>query len=206
VNIKVGSAGNEVTVISNLLAGWLGGNLGSGFPSRWYGFPLAIPAGSRISATHRSVRLSTGVTCIIELLNEQEAGYWVGQGVECVGAATGSSRGTNVTPGTTSEGTLTSIGTSTYDWGYAFPIRVGNTDTTMNTSLSAWDLAAGSATSNLIDGMGDFLVESSSNEYSWPIGGRMGRFCHVPAGTTIYLRGQTSAVAEAQDCCVYGVY
>ena len=200
VNIKVGSAGSEQTVMSNLLAGWAAGIQAVPGPKR-YGFPLRIPAGSRISATHRSVRVSTGVRCMIALYGGGQGSHWTGTQVEAVGADTANSTGTYITPGGASEGTLTSLGTTTGEWGFVLPMVGGNTDTTMNVNFLAVDLASDGST--VIPGLEDFLLLTDSSECSAPLSG--GRYCHVPAGTTLNLRAQGSGTAEAMAFVCYGV-
>ena len=200
VNIKVGAAGSEVTIIENLFAGWVSGVNNY----RQYEFPIRIPAGSRISATHRSVRTSTTVACMIELFGGGDGLHWVGTGVESVGAATASSGGTSVTPGTTSEGTLTSIGTNTYDWGYILPWQSSNADTSLLASVMAFDIASGSTTGDLIPGLEDFFMTSNTGEFYCDT--TLGRYCHIPAGTTLYLRAQFGTTAEEKDWIIYGVY
>lgn len=201
VNIKVGAGGSEVDLIPNLLAGWAN-SLANNSGMRRYSFPLRIPAGSRLSGTHRSQRTAQGVRCLIELLGSDRAGHWTGTGVEAVGANTSVSSGTYVTPGTTSEGTLTSLGTTTQEWGFVQPMLGGNTDTTMNAGVLAIDL--GSSNSVVIPGLDDFFFWTSGNEYS--ANDSMGRFCYVPVGTTLHARGQFSGTAEAMAYVCYGVF
>jgi len=203
VNIKVGAGGSEVNLMSNLIAGWVNVVAGTTPAMRLYGFPLRIPAGTRISATHRSVRTSTGVTCMIELLGGGDGHHWVGQHVESVGAVTGSSRGTTVTPGSGAEGTLTSIGTTTYDWGFVLPASMGNVDTTLSGSISSADLARGSATTDLIPGLEDFVTEHGAGEIQTGVFG--GRYCHIPASSTLFLRSQDSTGIETKSHIIYGV-
>ena len=200
VNIKVGAAGSEQTIIENLFAGWVTG------PNNYiqYEFPIRIPAGSRISATHRSVRTATNVYCLIELYGGGDGLHWVGTGVESVGEATASSGGVAVTPGTTSEGTLTSMGTNTYDWGFVVPWASCNPDTTLIADILSFDLASGSTTGDLIPGLEDFFTTSNASEFY--VDSPLGRYCHIPAGTTLYLRSQFGGAAEAKDWIIYGVY
>jgi hypothetical protein len=141
---------------------------------------------------------------MIELLGGGAGMHWMGTRVEAVGAATASSRGTAVTAGDASEGTLTSIGTNTYDWGFVQPGIGGNvTDTTMVSGNLVCDLASGAATT--IPGLEQFQSYTNASEIANTIPGSGGRFCHVPASTTLYLRSQTAAAAEAQDWIIYGV-
>lgn len=205
VNIYTGAAGSEVVLIPNLLAGWA-------IPwdligvSKVYRFPLHVPAGTRLSGRHQSARTNTPVYCVIRLFGGAGYSNWCGTGVECVGAVTGSSSGTSVTAGGASEGTLTSIGTNTYEWGHVQPVLGGNvTDTTMNAGIIAADLASGSSTSNLIPGLEEFLFKTATAEYCGPAAAG-GRFARVPSSTTLYLRAQTSATEEAQDWCIYGCF
>jgi hypothetical protein len=197
VTIYIGAGGAEQVLIPTLLAGWV---TTLGTAPRKYGFPLRIPSGSRLSARHQSVRTSTNVTVMIELLSRNQ-GSWVGERVECVGANTATSGGTFLTPGTTSEGTLTSIATNTYDWGFVLPMNHGNTDTTMNFGIISVDVGSGAAT--VISGLEEFIMTASTSETSSNLS--QGRYCHVPASTTLHLRAQHSATAESCDWCIYGV-
>lgn len=202
VNIKTGAGGSEVTLLPNLLAGWVG-TPAQGFGQRHYGFPLFIPTGTRLSATHRSVGTSTTVRCMIELLGGGRSQHWTGTGVETIGADTATSSGTYVTPGGASEGTLTSMGTTAREWGFVQPMLAGNTNTTMNLGVLSIDLASDGST--VIDGLDEFLFESNSAEISFPWN-QGGRYCYVPTGTTLNLRAQTSASPEAMAFAVYGVF
>ena len=202
VNIKVGAAGSEQTIIPNLTA--CGAGTGGSQAMMGYSFPLRIPAGSRISATHRSVRTSVALYCLIELLGGGDGHHWVGTAVEDVGANTADSGGTAVTMGTTAEGTLTSIGTNTYDWGYIVPGIANNGDTATLANLHGWDIASGSSTTDLIPGLEDFLSHANASEFFMHY--IPGRYLHIPAGTTLYARGRTSGNAEDLDVILYGVY
>lgn len=205
LNIYVGANSAEQLLIPNLLAGWVAAVASANTGSvKRYGFPLCVPAGSRLSARHQSVRTSTNTYVIITLFGGN-LDHWTGTKVECVGAVTGSSRGTSVTPGSGSEGTLTSIGTNTFGWGYVQPMLGGNvTDTIMPNQVILADLASGSATSALLGGLEDFAFQGNQNEVACNVS--QGRYAMVPASTTLYLRGQVSGSADANDYCIYGVY
>jgi len=198
VSIKVGSAGNEVTVMENLLAGWVDNFTGT---TRRYGFPLRIPEGSRISATHRSVRTAVGVTCIIELIGGGAAPHWTGTKVESVGALTASSRGTQITPGTTSDGTFTNLATNVGEFGFVLPQVGGNTDVSEVGGLYTCDIGANGV---LLPGLEDFIFGANATEYWYPVNAN-GRFYYLPAGTDIEARLQASGTAEAKSVVLYGV-
>jgi hypothetical protein len=202
VNIKVGAVGSEQLLIPNLLAGWVSTEFSA--PARTYKFPLRIPAGSRISGTHRSARVNTGVTCQIKLFGGGEGMHWTGSAVEEVGAFTGDSGGTSVSPGQASDGTLTSLGTTAHDWGYVLPMVGGNVDTAEVGGAVAADL--GSSSSVAIPGLDEFYFSSSISEFFSNPQAIFGRFCFVPAGTTLHLRSQGSGAGDADDWVVYGVY
>lgn len=197
VNIKVGGAGSEVTVIENLLAGWR--NVLTEVDAQ-YGFPLRIPGGSRISATHRSVRVSPAVTCIIELIGGGAAPYWTGTKVESVGALTATSRGTQVTPGTTAEGTFTNLATNVGEFGYVLPMANGNADVSELGGIYTLDIGAAGV---LLPGLEDFMFRAWTNETWNPM--TPGRFYYLPAGTDIEARMQASGTAEVKSVILYGV-
>jgi hypothetical protein len=199
VNIKVGAAASEVTVIENLLAGWADSI--SGGASNRYGFPLRIPEGSRISATHRSVRTSAGVTCIIELIGGGAAPFWTGTRVESVGALTASSRGTQVTPGTTSDGTFTNLATNVGEFGFVLPRANGNADLSEVGGIYTLDIGANGV---LLPGLEDFICGAGATE-TWYPKQCEGRFYYLPAGTDIEARMQASGAAEAKSVILYGV-
>lgn len=198
VNIKVGSAGNEITVIENLLAGWKDSLQNGNFN---FGFPLRIPAGSRISATHRSVRVSTAVRCMIELIGGGAAPHWTGTKVESVGALTASSRGTQVTPGGASEGTFTNLATNVGEFGYVLPMLCGNADVSETGVVYAVDIGAAGV---LLPGLENFLFSGNTVEV-FSVKNPMGRFCYIPAGTDIEARVQSSSSVEAKSVVLYGV-
>ena len=132
--------------------------------------------------------------------------FWCGRRVEALGADTANSIGTPVTPGGASEGSFTTIGTSTYAYGYVVPMIQGNgADTTLTDKGIAMDLGVGSA---LYKDFEDFLFTTGSSENSanW-MGSASGRWCHIPAGTALQARLQSSTTnVEALDCLIYGVY
>jgi len=205
VTIYAGAGGSEQILIADLLAGWTNIFDGNGIANKIYGFPLRIPAGTRLSARHRSVRTSTAVTCMIELFGGGDGHHWTGTRVEGVGlgAAGTASGGTDVTPGTTSEGSFTTIGSATvYDWGYVVPMIGGNVDVTMLNSIIASDLGVGGVA---LDGLDNWLFACFTTETASLQRGQTGRYAHIPAGTTLQLRSQSSNSAEANDFAIYGV-
>lgn len=199
VNIYVGAGGSEVLFIPNLLAGWSGVLVTGG--GRLYGFPLRIPRGTRLSANLRALLASDTVECIIELYDLNQ---WAGGGVECLGAVTASSRGTDVTPGTTSDGTFTAIGTTGRLWRYLYPQIMGNVDVTLTGSGGvALDVGTGGAA---IADLDEFYLLNDSSEVQREMFG-LGRYVDIASGTALQARLQSAAAdAEAKSVCLYGVY
>jgi hypothetical protein len=205
VTIYAGAGGSEQILIADLLAGWTNILDGQGLTTKTYGFPLRIPQGTRLSGRHRSVRTTAGVNCMMELLGGGEGHHWTGTRVEGVGlgAAGTDSGGTLVTPGTTSEGTFTTVGSATvYDWGYVVPMNGGNTDTVQPTDVIAADLGVGGVA---LTGLDEWLFHCFTTEVNGPLRGQIGRYTYIPAGTTLQLRVQALNSTDAKDFAIYGV-
>jgi hypothetical protein len=202
LNLYVGASGAETVLIPNLLGGWTSdGQVGG----RTYVFPLYIPAGTRISAKSQALIASDTLSVYMELYGGGEPLGWAGQGVECLGAVTASSRGTSVTPGAAAEGTFTDIGTSTREYRYVLVMAQGSmTDTNMAATVFDADVGVGGALLQTLEG---FCFYTSGNELTGQLTSGLGRFAVIPSGTALQLRGQVStATAEPLDCCIYGVY
>lgn len=208
VSIYVGAASSEQILIPYLGAGFAGTAATFAVPmyfSKAYEFPLRIPAGTRISARHQSVRTSQGVNVLFDMWGGDEGLHWTGTKVEAVGYNTADSGGTQVTPGTSSEGTFTSIGTNTYEWGAILPVVIGGIDTSLDNHQLFTDVSLDGG-STAAPGLGQWCASTSSSEYVNFQESRS-RFCLVPASSSLYLRSQASTSAtEASDHIIYGVY
>jgi hypothetical protein len=141
---------------------------------------------------------------MIELYGGGHADHWTGTRMESLGLdADGVGSGAvAVTPGTTSEGTLTSIGTTTYEWGHVVPAICNNVDTTETGQIYSLDIGNSSAA---FDGLEEYVSFGATTEtistYS-----SVGRYSHIPVGTALYARLQTNgATAEAHDVALIGV-
>ena len=202
VNVYVGAGGSEVVLLPNLLAGWTLIFTGAG-TQRSYRFPVRIPRGTRLSADLRAEIASDTVQIMVTLYHLGGM-HWSGAGVEVLGANTAASRGTDVTPGTTSEGTLTSIGTSGRAYRYVLPAVMGNADETLTASVLSCDIGTASAP---IAGLEEFMCFASTAEWQGSVDNGQGRFVDIASGTALYARLQSSAAdAEAKSVCIYGVY
>ena len=201
VNIYIGGAGVERVLIPNLLSGWAN-EAANGKPGRRYVFPLHIPRGARITADCQALISADTVIVQIELYGGGGIG-WSGGGVECLGADTANSRGTGVVAGSASDGTLTSIGTSTYTYKAIMGVQAGNSDTSMIESFMALDIGLSGAA---LPGLENFLQILTTQEDTQDLD-IFPRYREVPAGTALYARLQSSGTdTETHYVCIYGVY
>lgn len=202
LNLYIGSAGNEVVFIPNLLTGWCG-SFGGFVEGRAYRFPVYIPAGSRITAKSQALIVSDAVyvwvvlECCTGLLPN------CGRAVEALGINTGSSIGTSVTGGTTSEGTFVDIGTTTRDWKFVTPGVQGTlADTVMADESLHLDIGVGGSAYRGLDDFQFFKTFQEKSYQEFP-----GRYCQMPTGTALQLRSQSAGTTpEATDMALYGVY
>ena len=203
VNLYIGGAGSEVLFIDSLQAGWSGGpGTATSTPPRGYWFPVRIPRGTRISGELRALIASDTIELLVEL-GVSNGAHWVGSGVETLGEDTAASEGTDITPGTSAEGSYVTIGTTGRRYRYIIPGIMGNNDTTMTIETVAWDLGVGSAA---YQGLNDFLTvdSTSENQTNWT---DVGFWCDIPSGTALQLRGAASgAPSGLQTATLYGVY
>lgn len=200
------TAGTSYSVVIPYLVGTQASTyitLGGGI---WYGFPLHIPAGSSIAA-RASVNNATVGTVNVQAFLYGKPKYpevtWKGQGVEQLGAVTGTSTGTTVTSGTTSEGSWTSLGSPTHHTKWV-QLGFSNNDSGLGTNVYHAELAAGDGSNKHII-MPDIVCTQASTEL-WSYQNRLGA-CSVPESATIYGRLQCSGTADTGTSMVaYCVY
>ena len=200
-NIGIDPAGGTsyTTLIPNLLCGsnyYYGMESNGRLTGTQYSFPVFIPSGSSIACQASVNNATVGtVRCSIKIYgmpsNPQALKF--GTAVESIGITSASSRGTAVTPGTTSDGTWTSLGTLTSRCCYAqIGFYLGNNNTNNRTLFA--DLSYGDSTNNVII-MRDVLVTTNFDEHCTLV--NYPAWCSVPAGATIYGRLQCNGVADA---------
>jgi hypothetical protein len=207
LDIGIGAAAAETTIIPNLLAGHAASLNGNG--ARHYIFPLYIPAGSRISARTQSVRTTGGVTVFIELFGGAGSvgQNWVGQEVTAYGINTADSGGTAVTAGNSgAEGTVVSIGTTSRNH-EALVIGCGGTNGTTVYNALAYYFDVGIDTASTAWLVRDYYyLQTATNEamqqttkVTLPI------YASIPSGTVLAMGGECSGTAQAIDFALYGV-
>jgi hypothetical protein len=194
--------------ISNLLGSCATGYL-TGEGGHWYYFPVKIPSGTAIAAkasVNNATASTIRVACWLYGAPKNISGLVYGTGVETVGAVTASSRGTLVTPGTTNDGSWTSLGSTTKKWKHV-QHGMGIDDASM-TSGGVYhnDLSFGDGTNQIIlDQDKRYYVSAATENFGGILQSRT--YCDVPAGATIYGRSQCSGTADSScSMAAYGVY
>lgn len=202
------AGGTSYTVLIPDLLGSCAGplNIGSGL---WYCFPLHIPAGASVAA-RASINQAVGGTLRVfaQVFGLPRRPELCAKGTFCraIGVVSGSSRGTTITSGTTSEGAWTSLGTTADDLWW-WQLGMGVNDSTMTAqNIYACDLSFGDASNkDIIIEEQEFVVVSASEALATP-GCIAGCNRHVKSGMTIYGRMQCSGTADsALSMAAYGV-
>ena len=208
VDIGIGAAGSEQTIVSNLLI-----CAGKG-PGAWFGcpivLPISIPAGTRLAARAQATTASATLTLIAHAL----ARGWLDGAplsrVATYGAATADSGGTSIDPGgsANTKGAWTQLASATSADHRALLLALGNQANTVRTAGS-WlvDIGIGAAGSEQTIVSNLFIRGDSSNDcvstamtLPLPIA--------IPAGTRLAVRAQsdiTNATDRLFDAVLYGV-
>ncbi|MFC7460749.1 hypothetical protein [Hydrogenophaga defluvii] len=202
VDIAIGAVGQEIVIIPNLMYGPVSSyGPGQGY---WYYFPIKVPAGSRISARHTLNNITNNtLRMVLRLLQKPSDGTSVKAAtfVESIGATLPT--GTNFTPGTTLKGAWTLLGAATRKvWWWQVGVKVASGDTNHVNATAYIDLAVGDASQKHIV-LRDHLLNIASTEVSVNRPQIVGSECAVPAGTNVYVRGQSSGTAETYAAVAY---
>lgn len=176
----------------------------TGFTS-WFHFPVWVPAGAALGARARTAHSAT----IQHYLGIWAFGgpsrpdmWWCGSKVETLGAVAASSKGTDVTPGSSgSFGSWTDIGATTGRWG-AIQASIGGPGTVAATQAYHWEIGY---SSTRIPGVPQLFTGISVSEIgpkNWS--SIMG--CDIAEGTTLQVRGKGGGTADVIDVLLHGVY
>lgn len=173
----------------------------------WYYFPIYIPAGSAIAAKGSVNNAAPGTFRVAVWLfgaPADPASLRYGHGVEAIGITGASSSGTAVTAGGASEGSWTSLGTTTRPC-FAWQYGMGCNDGTMTALLYHADLSYGDGTNQVMIGQDKVYYAGATEQLGCGVYGP--NYCAVPGGSTIYGRLQCSGTADsALSMAAYGVY
>lgn len=209
VNIGVDNAGgtNFDTRIPQLMIGHAS-PLGVGAGGIWYYFPLYIPAGSSIGIQAGST-VATAFSTAVWLYGKprRPEAIRAGSYVTAFGTTLLTNwRGTNVTQGTTADGTLTQIGAATTKSHWWWQAGFSVADTTMTAAAITMDIAAGSSTT-----LNKILIENqiwttTAAEQISSFPQFPGSYNNVSVGENIYARLQSSAASDTgPNVAVYGL-
>lgn len=205
VTIGVDSSGGTSYV--DLIPHLLGSNAsyhGNNQTGMNYSFPLFIKAGSQLAAKASVNNATVGTLRVSVKLygapSRPEA-IWHGSAVEAVGVVTATSKGTDITAGTTSEGSWTSLGTTTGRCAY-WQLGGGINNSATSNFQYHLDIATGDG-SNKIPILQDVSFVTTTSEMCSLFQGP--GWMDVPAGGTIYARAQCSSTGQTISVAAYGV-
>jgi len=207
LDILIGTSTEEV-LIEKLLMGHCSGPNLAAIPAsngKTWGFPLYVPAGSRISARVAGERVSTAMRVAVSLHGGHGMPFFrVGSKVVTYGAGT-VPRGTAITVGNASEGAFTQIVASTTEDHFAIvPSLQVATDTTITQKTLQMDVGVGSATEEVIGGSYTWTTGTGEGMTGhWPI---FPIFEHIPSGSRLAVRVSGSAAGDgATDAVLHCV-
>jgi hypothetical protein len=202
VGVDPDNGGSYTDLIANLLFAPANTNIFLSH-STFY-FPLFIKAGTQIAMRHQCATGAVDAQARVALMCRPSRPDAVNSGTYCTtfGADTANSTGTNVTAGTTSEGSWTQLGSATSRPHFFWHVGIAHDSTTQGNNSFDCDLACGdgSTYSPIIEQERFSTNSAEAGMRSGPIGGRM----YVPSGSNIYGRSQGSANTTIQ-LAAYGV-
>lgn len=209
LNVGVDLAGGTsfTSVIPDLICGSVdsyiaGGRSGNG---AWYYFPLFIPAVASVGVQAQGT-VATAFYCGMMFLHKplDPSHLRLGSFAEAIGYGT-RPNGTSITPGTTSEGAWTSLGTTTKKlWWWQLGMQIPSADTTWGGGAMHVDLAVGDASNKDVI-IQDMAINFSASEGLMNTNPFVGVERAVPASSTIYARAQFSGTLDTYYICAYGL-
>lgn len=215
INIRTDPAGGTswTTVIANLatIAQGLPGSTtgGSNSCAVWWYFPLFIKAGSSIGANVQcSVGgVSGGIGATVWGRPTRPELVRVGSYVTTLGANTGTSAGTSVTPGTNgADGTYVQMGSNLTANHWWWQAGFGINDTTVAGGAYYMDLARGDGTTRDLIMENQLITTTSSEQCGVPNVQQPNSYCEVPTGVGIYGRMSASSTPDSSVTMVaYGL-
>jgi hypothetical protein len=203
----VGGAGSSWSVmIANLYAPYC--SLGCG--GVCYYFPLYLKAGTAIGFAQQAVVAAKAMRAGVRVYGKPKRidAIRCGSFVDTLGAVTGSTSGTSITPGTNAMGSYSaSLGSTTRD-SWFWQAAIGYNDTTIGggTSISEatfLDVAASNdgGTTKIVCAE-SILCNFSTTEQGGkaPLGAT--NYREIPSGATVYVRGASTIAPNTTPTCV----
>lgn len=164
-----------------------------------YFFPLYIKAGSTVAARASVNNATVGtvrVWCAVWALPANSLNLRLGTRVEAIGIVSASSRGTTVTPGTTSEGAWTDLGTSVNE-NWWWQAGCGCNDASMTALSHHLDIGLGDASNKDIIIQDQIIrVNTTTESLAWATQ-MPGCVREYPAGEHVYGRLQCSGTSDS---------
>lgn len=172
-----------------------------------YHFPLEIRAGASlgIQARKAGATAAIGGRVTIHCMGQptRHSQFWCGTAIESLGINAASSKGTNITAGTSgAAGTWTTIGTSTKRYG-AIQFGVNGSDDTASALGYYWQVGYNSTK---LPGSPIIYTASNTSETMQRSGPNCLIRCDVPTSTAWQMSGTCSGTSEVYNAAVYGVY
>lgn len=199
LDIGIDEAGgtNYTPILSNLICGQ--SQAGSTGCNEWY-FPLNIPAGSSVAARVQGSNAAAGTVRVFIMVFGKPSHPEItprAEVSETIGTITNSA-GVTFTPGNAAGGTWATLGTTTRAlWWWQLGVQCSNG--TITAQYTWVDLAYGDATNkNLIIRAFPIGFYGTAEIAAQPFAHHLLQgYCHVPAGSTLYVRGRCSTTPTA---------
>lgn len=173
--------------------------IGTQGPDQTFVLPIRIPSGAAIAVRVQGSNATAGTVRITGKWWGKPSCpevVWRGQAAEIVGTITNSG-GVSFTPGNASNGSWTSLGTTTRanKW---WQLGVQCSNNTTGGAYYYFDLAYGDG-SNYVQILRATYFTNTSEflRRSFSMGSAVESFCEVPAGATLYVRGRCGASPDS---------
>ena len=202
LDFLIGSSGNEVPLIPNIVCGYSPLMIRLGVQRFW--FPLFIPAGVRISARAAGRRTNTAMQLQVFLTGGTLSPPWaVGSRVTTYGV-TSVPLGTSIVAGNGTQGAWTEITAATSEQ-HIFLVpsfQATNASVLADRAISV-GYGHGASGSEVLAGTVSY-ASSNSEQISTP--GDVGAVeTRIPAGTRLVMRASTSASPDSYNGAIHGI-
>jgi hypothetical protein len=196
IDLLIGGATDDV-LASGLICGYCIGGSAAAVGSIRYFFPVHIPAGLRIAATHANVRTSTNARVGIWLYGGSPPPFRVGRKITTIGTPADNARGVVLTVAASggTAGVTEMTASSADDYFYVVPGFQPHSDTTITPGgFVNVGIGVGASTEQRIGTW--WFGKDSGESMVGPIP-TMGAFCNVDAGQRLTMLCSNSGTNDA---------